>query len=388
MIDLLNLNFVVITLGSKCNFNCIYCDHEYKMKDKINADNNKIDEKVLKYVKNRLKPNTRNVIVIYGGEPLLYWDEIVQIVEYMGRREEYNLCYYMCSNGSLLTPEMVKYCNENSIIISISQDGVHNNITRKVNIFDNEKVMSYYDEMNIKAISPVISSYNSDLIELANYYKTIPIFNNNKGYKMFMPFICRPCINGKEELYDFDFDLVRKSIHYIFNYPFDYDNFENNQNFYFFYFLYRLKGFAGLVYNNPSVNALLEYTPNCTAPIRRNMDIYGNLYYCMYGMDYKLGTIDDSDEKIDQVYKSLIEPVNIDENDTEDIIFEKCLNRMCKNSNTGIGSKQHGQYYKIIYEESLQYISKLKNRKNFMKLQKLTFWGFVSYICDRFRNNG
>ena len=103
------LNNVYIKLGSDCNLRCKYC-HAEKSNFQFNPE-----------VLPELKKYGVKHIVFGGGEPLVYWDTIKQIVEYFGS----DVTYRMVSNGTLFTDEIVDYCNEHRIAVSISMDGTN-----------------------------------------------------------------------------------------------------------------------------------------------------------------------------------------------------------------------------------------------------------------------
>lgn len=104
-----NVQFVYIKLGTKCNLHCKYCHSHYKAID--------FNPEILPILKSmHLKQ-----ITFGGGEPLLYWSTIKQIVEYVG----YDTAYKIVSNGTLFTQDIVDFCNHYNFMICISFDGIN-----------------------------------------------------------------------------------------------------------------------------------------------------------------------------------------------------------------------------------------------------------------------
>lgn len=103
------MDIINIKLGGKCNLHCKYC---HALKDEYN-----FDERILPKIK-ELKPKLIN---FSGGEPLLYWEWIKKIVNYIGPIEK---GYSIVTNGTLVNDEIVEFANKNVIRISLSFDGV------------------------------------------------------------------------------------------------------------------------------------------------------------------------------------------------------------------------------------------------------------------------
>ena len=104
-----NIRSIYIKLGSACNLHCKYCH--------IESTNCKFNPKILPV----LKEMGLAQVSFGGGEPLLYWDTIKEIVTYLGK----GIRYRMVTNGTLFTPEIVDFCNEYNFVTFISLDGIH-----------------------------------------------------------------------------------------------------------------------------------------------------------------------------------------------------------------------------------------------------------------------
>ena len=107
-----------IKLGSDCNLHCKYCHSAYK-KIGFNPD-------ILPVLKSM---NLRHV-TLGGGEPLLYWNIIKKIIEYLGNMPTYRIV----TNGTLLTQEIVDFCNAYHVRFGISVDGINSTRDKSKNI--------------------------------------------------------------------------------------------------------------------------------------------------------------------------------------------------------------------------------------------------------------
>lgn len=100
---------ILIKLGGECNINCKHCH--------CDMEEFSFNEDVIRWIK--LQPNLVDII-FNGGEPLLYFDVMKDIVAKLGDKYHYS----MVSNGTLLNDEIVKWVNENKIRYAISFDGL------------------------------------------------------------------------------------------------------------------------------------------------------------------------------------------------------------------------------------------------------------------------
>jgi uncharacterized protein len=82
-----------------------------------------------------LKKNA--IVSFYGGEPLLQFDLIKKVIEYCNRSGP-DINYYMTTNGTLLTDEMIDFIIKNDIIMTFSLDGYKSNHDRN-RVFMNDK---------------------------------------------------------------------------------------------------------------------------------------------------------------------------------------------------------------------------------------------------------
>lgn len=191
--DLANLCF---TPGHECNFQCRYC---FAQSGKTYDSNKRCfhDEDVeitLDYFFTKLFPNARRYRIdfVSGGEPLLYFHTIkrtVEISEAFQEKSGKSVQIWLCTNGSLLTEEIVKYLDAHNISIGISIDGGKD--THDSNRIYKNGAGTYDDVYNglcrllatpnvsnkIKHVWGlcVINESNHDLVRIVEHYRSIGI---------------------------------------------------------------------------------------------------------------------------------------------------------------------------------------------------------------------
>lgn len=150
------MNTLYIMLGNECNLHCRYC-----------VQRNLVEHPIARHISPKfwnffmsIRDNVR--VVFYGGEPLLYFPAIKEIVT---RRP--NLSYHMPSNCKLLTNEMVDFFNKYDFHISVSWDGDTSYYTRGYDAFaENGNTIR---KLKNFAIASTITKYSP----LGNVFKSI-----------------------------------------------------------------------------------------------------------------------------------------------------------------------------------------------------------------------
>ena len=103
---------VYIILGKACNFKCRYCIQ--KCNPPVHLTKSPSSQLIvfLQMLADR-QPRQQGImgelkVNFFGGEPLLYFDAIKEVVTKVDRP---NLKWSIVTNGSLLTEEIVAFCN-------------------------------------------------------------------------------------------------------------------------------------------------------------------------------------------------------------------------------------------------------------------------------------
>lgn len=120
---------MTLQVTQQCNFRCTYCiySEEHNLQQRSHS-NRKMDFTVAKKAVDFLWEHSIDSpdvnIGFYGGEPLLNFDLVRQVVEY-SKKKFYGkfLTYSLTTNGSLLEDDIVDFMKENDISLMISLDG-------------------------------------------------------------------------------------------------------------------------------------------------------------------------------------------------------------------------------------------------------------------------
>lgn len=123
-----NSYHLTINPTMNCNFKCWYC---YETHIKASRMNEEISERVNKFLTTQMEKNDKLqhfVLSWFGGEPLLYYDDIVlPIIRHFNKLSEarkIDTAINFTSNGFLITDEMVSSFKENKVnSLQITLDG-------------------------------------------------------------------------------------------------------------------------------------------------------------------------------------------------------------------------------------------------------------------------
>lgn len=181
-----------LVVSNFCNFNCKYCflNEEHKLRD--NSENNapsdmKFDvaEKAINFMIDNIKKNGNQILSIefFGGEPLMNWKLIKEVMNYYGNGEKsgIDIEYTITTNGSLITNEIVDYLEKYNVHTIISYDSPNSRERMTKNKKDlNEVLVPVFDKMLhrniVKSFNSVISKYTLEnydykgLIDIAKKY--------------------------------------------------------------------------------------------------------------------------------------------------------------------------------------------------------------------------
>lgn len=121
--DFTCLHMVVLTL--RCNHNCNYCQASSQdaKASKWDMDRNTA-RKVVDMIFQCPSPAIK--IEFQGGEPLLNYPVIVEIVEYakkVNRKYRKNVSFVLCTNLSLMNPNILSFLKKHHVEVSSSLDG-------------------------------------------------------------------------------------------------------------------------------------------------------------------------------------------------------------------------------------------------------------------------
>ena len=154
-----NLRQLILQVTQNCNLRCKYCVYSGSYINRTHTNKRMTFETAKKAVDFYFSHSTNKdvgIISFYGGEPLLEFELIQEIVAYC--RKLYrgkNVRFNMTTNATLLTDAIVKYLYENDFNLTISLDGPQNVHDQSRVFADNhsgtfEKIMENLDEIGQK----------------------------------------------------------------------------------------------------------------------------------------------------------------------------------------------------------------------------------------------
>lgn len=157
------INTIFIMLGNSCNMNCRYClQHpliHHQIPSKINPD-------IYDFIRQVAEENGDQKVWLqfFGGEPLLYFNQIREIVKNTEGLAEYSII----TNGRAMTDEMVEFFNTHDMPVTISWNGRNVLQTRGFDVFDPTKSLRRRIlRINRLGLSAVMSSkaYPKEIME-------------------------------------------------------------------------------------------------------------------------------------------------------------------------------------------------------------------------------
>ncbi|MBU0579814.1 MAG: radical SAM protein [Candidatus Margulisbacteria bacterium] len=184
---------IFLYLTKRCNLNCRYCYVDKREEDM----SFEVATKAIDLFLNLKGPKEPKCICFMGGEPLLKFELICQITEWLKKkytREDYFLI--ICTNLTLLTKEITKYFEKNHIDFYISIDGskkAHDNnrlnkkgqgtyqeIMKKMELLNTNKIKTDIHYVVDPELREDIAKNAMQIMDKWNCYITlIPCFSGN-----------------------------------------------------------------------------------------------------------------------------------------------------------------------------------------------------------------
>lgn len=206
---------IILMICQECNFRCQYCfgdGGEYNNKGKMSFETAK---RAVDFLVEHAQSDDLS-LCFFGGEPLLNFPLIKQIDQYVKEIESKSnkkFKYAITTNGSLITPEIEKFLEENVSSIMISMDGnkeiqdTYRYYTNKMGTYDIvTKRTEGLRKKGLVSARMTLVSPNFDIVGRANHLLELGFRN----------VAWAPALNLME---DKDFDLMlegeKKAIWYV-----------------------------------------------------------------------------------------------------------------------------------------------------------------------------
>lgn len=181
----------------KCNYRCTYCfgDHGDKYQGEQRAFDSDSLKKTLDYFYFKAYPFAKNYRIdfVSGGEPLLGIEmikEAVAYVEQINEKHGKKTSIWLCTNGSLLTPDLFAYLSSHNISIGISLDGEkeehdfhrrdsHGNGTYDLIVSNIKKLREQFGSGQLRNLwgLSVATTDNCDFVKIIKHHKRMGFQN-------------------------------------------------------------------------------------------------------------------------------------------------------------------------------------------------------------------
>jgi uncharacterized protein len=162
--------WIRILLGHACNYSCSYC----MQKDIGNPDERAKISTTDQFIQqlSKLDMSRLQKIDLWGGETLLYWKTIVEIMTKFDREE---LTWYIPTNGSPLMMKHVEFFStlKSQVTIGISHDGPGQEELRGAEFLHKkmEVLRALQQTPNVQfSFNPVVSHNNFDLFKINKFF--------------------------------------------------------------------------------------------------------------------------------------------------------------------------------------------------------------------------
>ena len=332
----MKIEYVYLKFGNACNACCKHCTQKTFVNNNFSIEN--IDKSVIDFLRN----NEIDILLFWGGEPLVYWESIKKVFEYL-EKECVNVgIYSIITNGLALNKDIMDYLELHSDRISLGLSYDFPNSTALRDRIPSEKQLELFKGYSgNKFIVSVLSNVNNDVYSLVKEREKI--FPDKKIVKKIELFLSNDEYNSNL-IKQIDLNKLKSSM-YKHAYTGNYNVFSRYS---------RKKDFSKEDLLNGKFLA-------CGSGYKRfTIDFQGNFYYCSNSEKYMGNLNKDRFDKILQNYidesKKLLSPA-----------CEKCEVLDYCGSYCRIGLQENNEYVecsflKAFYTTALKCNSIMKSR--------------------------
>lgn len=186
------LKELILQVTQQCNLRCSYCTYSGKYYNREHSDKKmsfNVARKAIDFYFEHSTETDQLNIAFYGGEPLLEFPLIKKCVEYAEKKVyDKKLNFFITTNGTLLTDEVILFMIKHRFAMTISLDGgkEEHDVNRKFRngkgsfdiIVKNLQRLRDYDEKYFLSVgyNTVINS-NANLKNVLDYFAESNLFN-------------------------------------------------------------------------------------------------------------------------------------------------------------------------------------------------------------------
>lgn len=316
ILQLNNVRVVFIMFGDACNLQCKYCMQHELIESPTAIHTQTINKDIYKFIEGLVNDSKDMVdIRFYGGEPLLFFDQIKEVVKEI-RSMELPVMFSIITNGKLLTLDIVNYFNDNGVSVAISWDGDNVEKTRGYNALVDKKDIIM--KLNNLCIDGVMTPYSYLMDFMKQAYAFVAEYNKTNesftyiNYDTLMKFM-----STNKEIGDIDLDEVSKQSYAVANAVYDVLTNEKEPT--------ELERYYGDCFK-ACVAAIASFDENADNTFTRcgngvsviNVNLKGELYLC-HNTNSPFSTIYDSKE-------SYMEKLRVEDKTIENVKSDECKN--------------------------------------------------------------
>ena len=279
---------IFLILGDACNMNCKYCK-AHLAASKTEVINNHISPKALAFLEKTIK-ETPTLVNFYGGEPLLYFDTIKQIIDTLQIPDK-DVIWSTMTNGRSITPEMVEYFNDKKVTVNFSWDGAKTSFLRGFDVFADEQLRKNILNINDLWINSTLTSLNYPLEILESHKRPLMEYQKIHGHPYGVHIGLATPAKANDPLYIYDYERIYREMSDV---------------------LYQFVFCGGISHNPLEMTAAdciartllftLQKKARKVSDVCLDMDINGNFFMCPFSRK----TVDTVDTFADYMEKALV----------------------------------------------------------------------------------
>ena len=180
---------LILQITQQCNLRCSYCTYSGNYYNRGHSDKKmtfEVARKAIDFYFEHSREKDVRTIAFYGGEPLFEFSLLKKCVEYAeSKTKDKELFFYLTTNGTLLTEQIISYLREHRVNVTVSLDGykeAHDSNRKEKNgegsfdlIMDNLRKMREYDEDFFATVR-----FNTVVSPKANWSRVFDFFSESK----------------------------------------------------------------------------------------------------------------------------------------------------------------------------------------------------------------
>jgi len=171
---------IKVILGHACNYSCTYCVQK-DIGNPAERPKNFMTGELIRKIKKRLDLGQLTRVELWGGETLLYWSDIIEI---MTALDDKKISWYIPTNGTILKLKHAEFFKKlkGKVSIGISHDGPGHVALRGPEFLHRkvEELRALQDAGIQFSFNAVITTTNYNLFKIDEYFKSFLMEHNLK----------------------------------------------------------------------------------------------------------------------------------------------------------------------------------------------------------------